>query len=155
MKKSLTLTFLIAFWSVSSFAAGIYTLNGTFGCVSSPNFSGFINRVTNGAGSSNEGNGLFLVKFTSGSPTVSFSGISNTISNFEQSNVAVKTNIFSNVNHFKYTPNSPIENMFMIEDTSTSPPFITYFIMVNSGKTFMGIDAPTVDKNSNIVCQAL
>jgi hypothetical protein len=153
MKKvSILILFLL---SVNSFAAGSYTLSGTYGCVSSPNFSGFINRVTNGTGSSNEGNSLILVKFTQGSSTVSFSGVSNTINNFEKSNASVKTNTFSNLTHFNYTPNHPVENMYMFQDTSYSPPFTSYFIMVNSGKTLIGIDAPTADKNSNIICQAL
>lgn len=143
------------FTCMSTFAAGSYTLNGTFGCVSSPNFSGFVNRVTNGTGSSKEGNVLFLMKFTTGSSTVSFSGVSNTINNFEQSNASIKTNTFSNLAHFNYTPNNPVDNMYMLQDTSTTPPFISYFILVNSGKTLIGIDAPTVDKNNNVVCQAL
>lgn len=147
--------FLCVLLSFNSFAAGSFTLSGTYGCVSSPNFSGFINRLTNGTGSSNEGNSLILVKFTQGSSAVSFSGVSNTINNFEKSNASVKTNTFSNLTHFNYTPNNPVENMYMFQDTSYSPPFTTYFIMVNSGKTLIGIDAPTADKNSNIICQAL
>lgn len=153
MKKfSILISFLFC---TNSFAAGAYTLNGSFGCVSSPNFSGFVNRVTNGTGSSKEGNVLVLIKFNTGSSTVNFSGVSNTINDFEKSNASVKTTIFSNVSHFTYTPNNPIDNMYMLQDNSTNPPFISYFILVNSGKTLIGIDAPTVDKNSNIVCQAL
>ena len=140
---------------VSAFAAGSYTLNGTFGCVLSPNFSGFVNRATNGTGTSLEANGLFLIKFTAGSSTVSFSGVSNKINNFEQKDASVKTTTVSNATHFNYTPNNPVENMYVFQDTSTSPPFVSYFILVNSGKTIIGIDAPTVDKNSNMVCQAL
>ena len=52
-------------------------------------------------------------------------------------------------------PNNPVENMYMVEDTDKSPPFISYFIMVNSGKTLISIDAPAVDKNNNMICQAL
>lgn len=155
MKKLAIIIIFYTLLSVKSFAAGSYTLNGTFGCVSSPNFSGFVNRVTNGTGSSREANTLLLVKFTSGSPIVSFSGVSNNIINFEKNDAQIKTNTFSNVNHFNYTPNSPIDNMYMLQDTSSSPPFVSYFILVNSGKTFIGIDAPTVDKNSNIICQAM
>jgi hypothetical protein len=153
MKKTqIIILFLL---SVNSFAAGSYTLSGTFGCLASPNFSGFINRVTNGTGSSNDGNGLFLFKFTSGSPTVSLSGVSNTINNFEKSNASVKTNIFSNLTHFNYTPNSPFENMYTLQDTSTSPPSVSYFVFVNSGKTMMSIDSSNPDRNSNTICQAL
>lgn len=141
--------------SFNSFAAGSYTLSGTFGCVLSPNFSGFINRVTSGNGSSREANGLFLIKFTAGSSIVSLSGVSNNINNFEQKDAIVKTTIATNITHFNYTPNNPVENMYMLQDTSSSPPFVSYFILVNSGKTFIGIDAPTVDKNSNMICQAL
>lgn len=137
------------------FAAGSYTLNGTFGCVASPNFSGFNNRLTNGSGSSSAGNFLFFAKFTTGSSVVSMSGVSNNINNYEQRNSSNSTTVVSNINHFNYTPNNPIENMYLLEDTSTTPPFKSYFILVNSGKTLMGIDAPTVDKNSNMVCQAL
>jgi hypothetical protein len=155
MKKFKTLTLLSALFTLNSFAAGSYTLNGTFGCVSSPNFSGFVNRVTNGTGSSREANTLLLIKFTPGSPIISISGVSNNINNFEKNDAQIKTNIFSNVNHVNYSPNSPVENMYMFQDTSTSPPFISYFILVNSGKTIIGIDAPTMDKNSNIICQAL
>lgn len=155
MKKASTILILFALWSVNSFAAGNYTLNGTFGCVLSPNFSGFINRVTSGNGSSREANGLFLVKFTAGSSTVSLSGVSNNINNFEQKDATVKTSIASNLSHFNYTPNNPVDNMYMLQDTSSSPPFVSYFIMVNSGKTIISIDAPTVDKNSNMICQAL
>jgi hypothetical protein len=155
MKKSTTLILLFTLWSMNSFASSNHTLNGTFGCVLSPNFSGFINRVTSGNGSSREANGLFLIKFITGSSTVSFSGVSNTINNFEQKDATVKTYIASNLTHFNYTPNNPVDNMYMWQDTSSSPPFVSYFIMVNSGKTLIGIDAPTVDKNSNIICQAL
>jgi hypothetical protein len=155
MKKSTVLVLLCAFWYVNSFASDGYTLSGTFGCVLSPNFSGFINRVTSGNGSSREANGLFLIKFTAGSSTVSLSGVSNNINNFEQKDAIVKTTIATNITHFNYTPNNPVENMYMLQDTSSSPPFVSYFILVNSGKTFIGIDAPTVDKNSNMICQAL
>lgn len=155
MKKLKYFLILSLFGVPNVFAAGSYTLNGTFGCVSSPNFSGFVNRVTIGNGSSHEGNVLLLMKFTAGASTVSFSGVSNSINNFEQTNASVKTTTFSNLTHFNYTPNSPVENMYMLEDTSTTPPFKSYFILVNSGKTLIGIDAPTVDKNSNMVCQAL
>jgi len=150
MKKTqIIILFLL---SVNSFAASNHTLNGTFGCVLSPNFSGFVNSVSAGSGSSTEGNGLFLIKFTAVSSTVSFSGVSNKINNFEKSNASVKTNIFSNLTHFNYTPNSPVENMYMMQDTRTSPPFPSYFIMVNSGKTLIGIEAPTVDRNSSMIC---
>jgi len=151
-KASILILFLL---SVNSFAAGSYTLSGTFGCVLSPNFSGFMNRVTSGNGSSREANGLFLIKFTAGSSTVSLSGVSNNINNFEQKDATVKTSIASNLSHFNYTPNNPVDNMYMMQDTSSSPPFVSYFIMVNSGKTIISIDAPTVDKNSNMICQAL
>lgn len=154
--KNSTILFLLSFLStVNSFAASNHTLNGTFGCVFSPNFSGFVNRVTSGSGSSLEANGLFLIKFTAGSSALSLSGVSNNINNFEQKDASVKTTIASNITHFNYTPNSPVENMYMLQDTSSSPPFVSYFIMVNSGKTIIGIDAPTVDKNSNMICQAL
>ena len=83
------------------------------------------------------------------------SGVSNYINNFEKSNAGVTSITYSNVTHFNYTPNNPVENMYMVEDTDKSPPFISYFIMVNSGKTLISIDAPTVDKNSNMICQAL
>lgn len=86
---------------------------------------------------------------------MSISGVSNYINNFEQNNAGVKPISYSNLTHFKYTPNNPVENMYMVEDTDKSPPFISYFIMVNSGKTLISIDAPTVDKNSNMICQAL
>ena len=155
MNKIKYIAFTYLFTCLSTFAAGSYTLNGTYGCVSSPNFSGFVNRVTNGTGSSKEGNALLILKFNTGSSTVSFSGVSNTINDFEKNTANVKTSTFSNVTHFTYTPNSPIENMYMLQDTSTNPPFISYFILVNSGKTLIGIDAPTVDKNSNFICQAL
>jgi len=155
MNKSKILFLVLFLSSVNSFALGSYTLNGTFGCVANPIFAGFVNRVTNGSGSNPDGNGLFLIKFTAGSSMVSMSGVSNTINNFEKNNASVKSNIFSNLTHFNYTPNSPFENMYLMQDTSSSPPFVSYFIMVNSGKTLIGIDAPTVDKNSNIVCQAL
>lgn len=154
-KKSLILASIYTLWSINSFAAGAFTLNGTYGCISSPNFSGFSNRVASGNGSSSDANGLLLIKFTTGSSTISMSGVSNNINNFEQKNATVKTSIVSNLTHFNYTPNNPVDNMYLIQDTSSSPPFISYFIMVNSGKTLIIIDAPTADKNSNTICQAL
>lgn len=160
MKKSnhtLKFLFFIVTWlhCTLSFAAGNYNLNGTFGCVSNPNFSGFMNRITNGNGSSSAGNSLLLIKFSSGSGVVNMSGVSNNINNFEQKNSNTTTTIVSNITHFNYTPNSPVENMYMLQDTSTSPAFISYFILVNSGRTLIGIDAPTSDKNSNMICQLL
>ena len=41
MKKALTLLILCALWSVNSFAAGSYTLSGTFGCLINRSFFGF------------------------------------------------------------------------------------------------------------------
>jgi hypothetical protein len=138
-----------------SFSQTTYLVNGTFGCLSSPNFSGFVNRVTKGSGSSNGANTLLLITFTSGSPNVTMSGVNNNINNFEQINATNTAQFTNNATHFYYTPNTPVANMYLLTDTSSTPPFSTYFILVNSGKTLLSIDAPTVDKNNNMVCQAM
>jgi len=139
----------------ATFSQTTYSLSGTFGCLSSPNFSGFVNRITKGSGSSSGANTLLLITFTAGSPNVSMSGISNNISNFEQTIATNTTQSVINVTHFYFIPNSPVANMFTLQDTSSTPPFSSYFILVNSGKTMLGLDAPTLDRNSNMVCQAL
>lgn len=54
-----------------------------------------------------------------------------------------------------YISNSPVQNMYTFQDTSSTPAYTSYFIFVNSGKTMLGLDAPTVDKNNNLICQAL
>jgi len=152
---SFFVSFVSLFQVQASFAQSSYTLSGTYGCLLSPNFSGFVNRVTNGSGSSSSGNSLLLITFTSGSPIVSISGVTNDISNFEKTNATNTANIIQNATHFNYIPNSPVQNMYTFQDTSSTPAYTSYFIFVNSGKTMLGLDAPTVDKNNNLICQAL
>ena len=136
-----------------SFSQTAYSLSGTFGCLSNPNFSGFVNRLSKGSGSSNGANTLLLITFTSGSPNVTLSGDSNNINNFEQIKATNTAQSIINATHFYYTPNTPVANM--LTDTSSTPAFSSYFVLVNAGKTLLGIDAPTVDRNNNMVCQAI
>ena len=128
-------------------------LSGTFVCLTSSHFAGYI--VSKTADTNNSGiNQLFTVSFDATNNTATFMGlVANQVSNFEKTNASTSTIATASSLQATVIPNSPSAYLYKLVDTSQTSNNTYYLGLTNSGNTLLFTGAPNTTSTMHGACQ--
>ncbi len=128
-------------------------LTGTFVCLTSSHFAGYITSKTADAGSTGV-NQLFTINFDATNNTAMINGlVGNYVSNFEKTNATTSTIATAESLQVTVIPNSPSPYLYKMVDTSKASNNTYYFGLTNSGNTLLFTSAPTSTSTMHGACQ--
>lgn len=128
-------------------------VTGTFVCLSSSHFAGYIASKTADSGSAGV-NQLFTVSFDAANNTATINGlVGNYVNNFEKTNATTSTSATVASLLVTVIPNSPSPYLYKMVDASKASNNTYYFGLTNSGNTLLFTSAPTSTSTMQGACQ--